>query len=65
MITRGEFSLIIAALSAEAVGRYATPVVTETVPAFAVSYVLIMSVLGTILMQHMDKISSALDLSEG
>ncbi len=64
MITRGEFSLIIAALSAEAVGRYATPVITETVPAFAVSYVLIMSVLGTILMQHMDKISKTLNLTD-
>lgn len=63
MITRGEFSLIIAALSASAVGRYATPVITETIPAFAVSYVLIMSVLGTILIQHTDKISEVLNLS--
>ncbi len=62
MITRGEFSLIIAALSAEAVGRYAIPEITETIPAFAVSYVLVMSILGTLLMQHMDKISSILKL---
>ncbi len=55
MITRGEFSLIIAALSAEAVGRYAIPEITETVPAFAVSYVLMMCILGTVLMQFMDR----------
>ncbi len=55
MITRGEFSLIIAALSAEAVGRYAVPEITETVPAFAVSYVLVMSILGTLLMQYVAK----------
>ncbi len=55
MITRGEFSLIIAALSVEAVGRYAIPEITETIPAFAVSYVLVMSILGTVLMQHLGK----------
>ncbi len=55
MITRGEFSLIIAAISAEAVGRYAVPNITEIVPAFAVSYVLVMTILGTILMQLMDR----------
>ncbi len=64
MITRGEFSLIIAALSAEAVGRYATETITETIPAFAVSYVLVMSVLGTLMMQHMGKITSRLGLDE-
>ncbi len=52
MITRGEFSLIIAALASEAVGPYAIPVITETIPAFAVSYVLVMSVLGSILLRH-------------
>lgn len=55
MITRGEFSLIIAAISAEAVGRYAVPEITEVVPAFAVSYVLVMAILGTVLMQLMDR----------
>ncbi len=57
MITRGEFSLIIAALSAEAVGRYAIPEITEIIPAFAVSYVLVMSILGTFLMQHVSRSS--------
>ncbi|MFW6141711.1 MAG: cation:proton antiporter [Candidatus Saliniplasma sp.] len=55
MITRGEFSLVIAALAAQAVGPYATPVITKQIPAFAVSYVLVMSILGTVLLQHMSK----------
>ena len=52
MVTRGEFSLIIAAVAASAEGVFETPAVTETVPAFAVAYVLVMSVLGTTLMQY-------------
>lgn len=64
MITRGEFSLIIAALSSEAVGRYATETITETIPAFAVSYVLVMSIIGTLLMQHIDKITSKLGIGK-
>lgn len=64
MITRGEFSLIIAALSAEAASRYATDTITETILAFAVSYVLVMSVLGTLMMQHIDKITSWLGLDD-
>jgi len=52
MVTRGEFSLIIAAVAASAEGVFGTPAITETVPAFAVAYVLVMSVLGTMLMQH-------------
>jgi len=62
MITRGEFSLIIAAIAAEAVGVYDVPVITETVPAFAVSYVLVMSIIGTILMQNVEKITSILGI---
>ena len=46
MITRGEFSLIVAALAATASGRLA-----GEIPAFAVGYVLIMSILGTLLMR--------------
>ncbi|MFW5912697.1 MAG: cation:proton antiporter [Candidatus Hadarchaeota archaeon] len=52
MIARGEFSLIIASLAAISGGVYATEIVTETVPAFAVVYVLIMSILGTSLMYY-------------
>lgn len=64
MITRGEFSLIIAALASEAVGIYDVPLITETIPAFAVSYVLVMSILGTILMHNVEKITSWLGLDE-
>jgi len=48
MVTRGEFSLIIAATAAAGTG----PVLTETIPAFAVGYVLLMSILGTVCMQY-------------
>lgn len=47
MITRGEFSLVVAAVAATASGRLAAEI-----PAFAVGYVLIMSILGTILMRY-------------
>ncbi|MEF8915855.1 cation:proton antiporter [Natronomonas sp.] len=50
MVTRGEFSLIIAAIASSAVGR--GPILTEVVPAVAVGYVLVMSILGTVLMQY-------------
>ena len=50
MVTRGEFSLIIAAIAADAL--VGGTVLTETIPAVAVGYVLVMSVLGTMLMQH-------------
>jgi CPA2 family monovalent cation:H+ antiporter-2 len=53
LVTRGEFSLIIAALVAGA----GTPVLAETIPAFAVGYVLVMSVLGTLAMQYADRIA--------
>jgi CPA2 family monovalent cation:H+ antiporter-2 len=47
MVPRGEFSLVIAALAASGT----TPVMREVIPAFAVGYVLVMSSLGTVLMQ--------------
>lgn len=50
MVTRGEFSLIIAAIAADAL--VGGTVLTEVIPAVAVGYVLVMSVLGTMLMQH-------------
>ncbi len=52
MVTRGEFSLIIAAIAAGASGAFDVPLITETVPAFAVAYVLVMSILGTTLMRY-------------
>jgi CPA2 family monovalent cation:H+ antiporter-2 len=50
MVTRGEFSLIIAAIATDAV--VGGTVLTEMLPAVAVGYVLVMSVLGTTLMQY-------------
>jgi CPA2 family monovalent cation:H+ antiporter-2 len=58
MVTRGEFSLIIATLAAS---QGSGTVLTETIPALAVGYVLVMSVLGTTLMGHADAIESLLD----
>ncbi len=64
MITRGEFSLIVAALASEAVGVYDVPLFTETIPAFAVSYVLVMSIIGTMLMQNIENIISIFGFKE-
>ena len=44
LVTRGEFSLVVAALAATTAG------VSATVSTFAVGYVLVMSILGTLLM---------------
>jgi CPA2 family monovalent cation:H+ antiporter-2 len=48
MVTRGEFSLVVAATAAAGT----TEVMTDVIPAFAVGYVLVMSLLGTVLMQY-------------
>ncbi len=53
LVPRGEFSLVIAAL-ATSVG---TGALGGEIPAFAVGYVLIMSIVGTILIQNADRIS--------
>jgi len=53
MVTRGEFSLIIAATVAAA---GTGPVMTETIPDLTVGYVLVMSILGTVLMQYADRL---------
>lgn len=50
MVPRGEFSLVIAALAAGG----STRVMQEVIPAFAVGYVLVMSALGTVLMERSD-----------
>ncbi|KAB1187098.1 MULTISPECIES: cation:proton antiporter [Haloferax] len=50
MVPRGEFSLVIAALAASG----STQVMREVIPSFAVGYVLVMSALGTVLMQRSD-----------
>ncbi|QHS18076.1 cation:proton antiporter [Halopenitus persicus] len=51
MVTRGEFSLIIASVAIAEGTRLAAPVADE-IYAFTVAYVLCMSVLGTMLMQY-------------
>lgn len=48
MVPRGEFSLVIASLAAST----GSGTLGTVVPAFTVGYVLLMSVLGTVLMQH-------------
>ncbi|MFB6089424.1 MAG: cation:proton antiporter [Halobellus sp.] len=54
LVPRGEFSLVIAALAASG----STPVLRETIPAFAVGYVLVMSILGTVLMGRSDLVEA-------
>jgi CPA2 family monovalent cation:H+ antiporter-2 len=53
MVPRGEFSLVIATL-ATSVG---TGALGAEIPAFTVGYVLVMSIVGTILIQNADRIS--------
>jgi len=52
MVTRGEFSLIIAAVALEGAGGTLSAGVAGDIYSFAVGYVLAMSVLGTLLMQY-------------
>ncbi|MDS0475459.1 cation:proton antiporter [Natrinema sp. 1APR25-10V2] len=59
MATRGEFSLIIASLALSGAGTGIATGTAETIYAFAVGYVLVMSVLGTSLMQHSSRIEPA------
>ena len=60
MATRGEFSLIIASLALTGAGSGLPTGTAETIYAVAVGYVLVMSVLGTSLMQHSSRIEPAL-----
>ena len=61
MVPRGEFSLVIAALASSAgVGALA-----DAIPAFAVGYVLVMSILGTVLIQQSDRITALVDRAGG
>jgi CPA2 family monovalent cation:H+ antiporter-2 len=59
MTTRGEFSLIIATLALSGGGITLTETVAETIYAFAVGYVLVMSIVGTMLMQYSTPIEAA------
>ncbi len=52
MVTRGEFSLIIATVAAGGAGVTIPEATASTIQAFAVGYVLVMSILGTTLMRY-------------
>ncbi|MFC4249496.1 cation:proton antiporter [Natribaculum luteum] len=58
MVTRGEFSLIIASIALTGAGEGLPEDVANTIYAFAVGYVLVMSILGTSLMQYSSPIES-------
>ncbi|WP_425498754.1 cation:proton antiporter [Haloplanus salilacus] len=60
MTTRGEFSLIIATLALSGSGTTLTETVAQTIYAFAVGYVLVMSIVGTMLMQYSTPIEEAI-----
>ena len=59
MTTRGEFSLIIATLALSGSGITLSEPVVQTIYAFAVGYVLVMSIIGTMLMQYSAPIEAA------
>jgi CPA2 family monovalent cation:H+ antiporter-2 len=52
MVTRGEFSLIIASVALGGAGTTLAVETANTIYAFAVGYILVMSILGPLLMQH-------------
>ncbi|WP_226040541.1 cation:proton antiporter [Natrinema sp. DC36] len=56
MTTRGEFSLIIASLALSGAGSGMAAETVQTIYAFTVGYVLVMSILGTSLMQYSNQI---------
>lgn len=59
LVARGEFSLVVAALAATA----GSATLREVVPAFAVGYVLAMSIVGTILMRGSGRLERLLGLA--
>ncbi|MCY3412100.1 MAG: cation:proton antiporter [Candidatus Heimdallarchaeota archaeon] len=52
LLTRGEFSLIIAALAVNVSGIATNTILTETIPSIAVAYVFFMSIIGTLGMEY-------------
>jgi CPA2 family monovalent cation:H+ antiporter-2 len=60
MVTRGEFSLIVAAVALAGAGATLPPETARTIYATAVGYVLVMSTLGTTLMQASGRIERLL-----
>jgi CPA2 family monovalent cation:H+ antiporter-2 len=65
LVPRGEFSLVLAALAARAGAQMGgETALAETIPAFAVGYVLVMSVVGTTAMRHADVIAKPLGFAD-
>ncbi|MFC7255427.1 cation:proton antiporter [Haloplanus litoreus] len=60
MVTRGEFSLIVAAVALAGAGTTLPPETARTIYATAVGYVLVMSTLGTTLMQTSGRLEGLL-----
>lgn len=58
MVTRGEFSLIIASIALAGAGAGIPAPVGQEIYALAVGYVLVMSILGTMLMQYSSPVES-------
>lgn len=57
LVPRGEFSLVIAAIA----GGIGTGALGDLIPAFTVGYVLVMSIVGTMLIQQADTLIDAFD----
>jgi CPA2 family monovalent cation:H+ antiporter-2 len=65
LVPRGEFSLVLAALAARAGTQMGgETALAETIPAFAVGYVLVMSVVGTTAMRYADAIARPLGFAD-
>lgn len=60
LVPRGEFSLIIATLAATST----SPAVRDTIPAFAVGYVLVMSILGSLGVQYADPLMKLFGIAD-
>ncbi len=58
LVTRGEFSLIIGAAALAGAGIALDPATAEAIYAFAVGYVLVMSILGTGMMQEVGRVEN-------
>jgi CPA2 family monovalent cation:H+ antiporter-2 len=58
LTTRGEFSLIIAAIALAGGGVSLAPSLAETIYASTVGYVLVMSILGSLLMQYSEPLET-------
>jgi monovalent cation:H+ antiporter-2, CPA2 family len=65
LTARGEFSIIIAILAATRVGATGDPFITEIIPIFAVTYVLLMSFIGPLLIKYSKFFENLIDYRDG